>query len=219
MFNHKTKNNPVHMLIMEQINDVENCLIQFESFIRASSAQDVSFDSLNTLAKGIIEAEAVADVSLRKMIDSLSGSSFLTATRQDLISIATGCDAVANKCENYAKMSVVQNFVFPDEYNEDLLRIVSISRKQFDVLRKSISLLFSDFGGLLKDHSILDEIRKYETEIDKIEESLYERIFKMDISLPEKMQMSDFADKIADISDIIENLADKIQIMLVTRKA
>ncbi|MBQ2266145.1 MAG: DUF47 family protein [Clostridia bacterium] len=124
MFNHKTKNNPVHMLIMEQINDVENCLIQFESFIRASSAQNVSFDSLNTLAKGIIEAEAVADVSLRKMIDSLSGSSFLTATRQDLISIATGCDAIANKCENYAKMSVVQKFIFPDEYNEDLLRIV-----------------------------------------------------------------------------------------------
>ena len=62
MFNHKIKNNPVHMLIMEQINDVENCLIQFESFIRASSAPNVSFDTLSTLAKGIGEAEAVADV-------------------------------------------------------------------------------------------------------------------------------------------------------------
>jgi uncharacterized protein Yka (UPF0111/DUF47 family) len=41
----------------------------------------------------------------------------------------------------------------------------------------------------------------------------------MDITLAEKMQMSDFADKIAELSDIIENLADKIQIMLVTRKA
>ena len=41
----------------------------------------------------------------------------------------------------------------------------------------------------------------------------------MDISLAEKMQMKEFADDIADISDIIENLADKIQIMLVTRKA
>ncbi len=219
MFNHKIKNNPVHMLIMEQINDVENCLIQFESFIRASSAPNVSFDTLSTLAKGIGEAEAVADVSLRKMIDSLVGSSYLTATREDLISIATGCDAIANKCENYAKMSVFQQFIFPDEYSEDLLKIVSISHEQFEVLRKSISLLFSDFGSLLKDHSILDEIRKHESKVDAIEERLYERIFKMDITLAEKMQMSDFADKIAELSDIIENLADKIQIMLVTRKA
>lgn len=219
MFNHKIKNNPVHMLIMEQINDVENCLIQFESFIRASSAPNVSFDTLKTLSKGISEAEAVADGSLRKMIDSLAGSSFLTATRQDLISIATGCDAIANKCEGYAKMSVFQSFVFPTEYSEDLLKIISICREQFDVLRKSISLLFSDFGSLLKDHSILDQIREYESQVDEIEESLYERIFKLDITLAEKMQMSEFADKIADLSDIIEDLADKIQIMLVTRKA
>jgi predicted phosphate transport protein (TIGR00153 family) len=219
MFNHKIKNNPVHTLIMDQINDVENCLIQFESFIRASSAPNVSFDTLGTLAKGISDAEAVADISLRKMIDSLGGSSFLTATRQDLISIATGCDAIANKCESYAKMSVFQSFVFPGEYSEDLLKIISISREQFDVLRKSISLLFSDFGTLLKDHSILDEIRKYESQVDTIEESLYERIFKMDITLAEKMQMREFADHIAELSDIIENLADKIQIMLVTRKA
>lgn len=219
MFNRKTQNNPVHMLIMDQINDVENCLIQFESFIRASSANTTSFETLSSLSNGISEAEAVADISLRKMIDSLSGSSFLTATRQDLISIATGCDAIANKCESYAKMSVVQSFVFPNEYNEDLMKIIEISRKQFDVLRKSISLLFSDFGKLLKDHSILDEIRKLESEVDIIEESLYERIFKMDVSLAEKMQMREFADKIAELSDIIENLADKIQIMLVTRKA
>jgi uncharacterized protein Yka (UPF0111/DUF47 family) len=41
----------------------------------------------------------------------------------------------------------------------------------------------------------------------------------MDVSLAEKMQMREFADHIAELSDIIENLADKIQIMLVTRKA
>ena len=219
MFNHKIKNNPVHMLIMDQINDVENCLIQFESFVRASSAPNVSFDTLKTLADGICAAEDTADRSLRKMIDSLGGSSFLNATRQDLISIATGCDAIANKCESYAKMSVFQQFVFPAEYSEDLLNIISISREQFEVLRKSISLLFSDFGSLLKDHSILDEIRKHESSVDSIEENLYERIFKMDISLAEKMQMKEFADNIAEISDIVENLADKIQIMLVTRKA
>ncbi len=219
MFGAKNKNNPVHMLIMEQINDVENCLIQFESFVRASTSKDVSFETLKSLARGIDEAEDVADSSLRKMIDSLSGGPFLTSTRQELISIASGCDAVANRCESYATMSVVQKFCFPHEFAEDLLNIMAISRKQFDVLRNSISLLFSDFGKFLNDHSILDEIRKLETDVDKIEEKLYQKIFDMEITLAEKMQMADFLTKIAGVSDIIENLADKIQIMLVTRKA
>lgn len=215
----KSKNNPVHEVIMEQINDVETCLIQFESFIRASVAPDASFETLRSLAMAIGEAEAVADRSLRKMIDSLSGGSYLPSTRKDLISIATDCDAIANKCETYAKMSVVQKFKFPAEFSKDILEIIAIVHKQFDVLEKSISLLFSDFGGLLKDHSILDEIRKYESEVDTIEQGLYERIFSLDIPLAEKMQMMDFANKVAKPSDIIENIADKIQILLVTRKA
>ncbi len=218
MFN-KVKSNPVSVLIMEQINDVESCLIQFESFIRASAAPNPSFEALRSLAMSIGQSEAVADRSLRKMIDSLTGGSYLPSTRKDLISIATGCDKIANKCEAYAKMSVLQKFVFPQEFSEDLVKIIEITQKQFEVLEKSISLLFSDFGGLLKDHSILDEIRKYETKVDTIEQTIFERIFNMDLPLAEKMQMKDFADDLAAISDIIENLADQIQILLVTRKA
>lgn len=41
----------------------------------------------------------------------------------------------------------------------------------------------------------------------------------MDVSLAEKMQLFQFVEWLADLSDIIENIADKIQIMLITRKA
>ena len=54
MFNHKIKNNPVHMLIMDQINDVENCLIQFQSFIRASSAPNVSIIYVDLPSNSVI---------------------------------------------------------------------------------------------------------------------------------------------------------------------
>lgn len=216
---HKIKSNPVHMLIMDQINDVENCMIQFESFVRASCASDVSIETLRSLSDGIAKAEAVADVSLRKMIDSLAGGNFLPSTRQDLISIATSCDAVANRCEVYSKMSVYQHFTFPESYADALMEIIAISHKQFDLLEKSISRLFSDMGALMKDHSILDDIRVEESKVDLIEQKLNEKTFALDIGLAEKMQMSTFIENICDISDVIENIADKIQIMLVTRKA
>lgn len=215
----KKKENSVHVLIMEQINDVENCLVQFQSFIRAASTPQTGIETLRTLEEGIANAEAVADKSLRKMIDSLSGGSFLPSTRQDLISIATSCDKVANKCELYAKKAVCQKFIFPADFTDDLTEIVSITIDQFAVLEKSISRLFSDFGQLLKDHTILDEIRKLETKVDVIELKLYDKVFSMDIGLAERMQMTQFIETICDISDVIENIADKIQIMLVSRKA
>ena len=50
------------------------------------------------------------------------------------------------------------------------------------------------------------------------EDKLYKKIFAMDLDLAHQMQISDFVGAIGDIADTIENIADKIQIMLITRK-
>ena len=206
-------------LIMEQIKDVENCLINFESFMRAATTADVSNDTLRALMKGVCEAENVADCSLRAMIDSLANTPYLPSTREDLISIATSCDKIANKCETIAKIMVQQRIVLPAENAEDILKTVEISRKQFSILEESISMLFSKFNALQKDHSILDRVRALETEIDVIEDRLQETIFASDRSLAEKLQLSELYVFFGDISDIIEDIADKIQILLIARKA
>ena len=87
------------------------------------------------------------------------------------------------------------------------------------LFEKSISTLFAKFGELLKNHTILDDIRALETNVDVIEQKLYEKIFALDLGLAERNQMASFVELVADLSDIIENIADKIQIMLITRKA
>ena len=215
----KTKNNNIHKLIMEQINDVENCLVKFESFVRAACTPEVTIDTLRSLSDEVNQHEAIADISLRRMIDSLSGSSFLPSSREEIIAIATICDRVANKCEAFSQTVVRQRFSFPADYTDSLLEILAITRTQFDLLKESISQLFSNFGAFLKDHSILDQIRTQESKIDASEALLYDKTFALDIGLAEQMQISNLVEHIAAISDLIENIADKIQIMLVTRKA
>lgn len=219
MFAKNKSSKNVYILIMEQIKDVKTCLIYFESFMRAACTPDAAFETLRPLAGSVSQTEATADNSLRRMIDSLSGGSLLPSTREDLISIATSCDRVANKCEGISNMVMFQKFRFPVQYEEDITNMLSIIHEQFDVLEKSIGLLFAKFGDLLKDHSILDEIRTHESAVDKIEQKLYEQIFAMDLDLAERTQIAHFIEQICDISDIIENIADKIQIMLITRKA
>ena len=41
----------------------------------------------------------------------------------------------------------------------------------------------------------------------------------MELDLAHQMQMSHFLEEIGDIADLIEDIADQIQIMLITRKA
>ena len=85
--------------------------------------------------------------------------------------------------------------------------------------RLTDSMLFSKFNALQKDHSILDRVRSLETEIDVIEEKLQEDLFASERELAEKLQLSELYVFFGDISDIIEDIADKIQILLIARKA
>ena len=129
------------------------------------------------------------------------------------------CDSIANKCEGAANMLVFQRFTLPSEYKDKLVEIMSITHKQFGILEKAIAMLFSSFGELSKDYSILDDIRNLESDIDSIEKNMYRQIFNMDLGLAEKNQIASFVGCICDISDTIENIADKIQIMIMVRKA
>lgn len=212
------KGTQVHIMISEQIKDVEECLINFEGFMRAATTPQTVNETLRTLAVGVAKSENAADVSLRRMIDSL-GSSYLPATRQDLIALATSCDRVANKCEHVAKSMVTRKVRFPESFGEDLMEIISLTKQQFTILEQSITLLFTQLGAFLKDHHILDDIRALESRVDVIEEKLYETIYAMDIELSQQDRLANMLEWICDPSDIIENIADQIQIMLITRKA
>ena len=152
----KNNSSKVHALIMEQIKDVDGCLIAFESFMEAALKPETSIETLRAFSSGVHQMENAADRSLRVMIDSLGGT-FLPSSREELISIATSCDKVANKCEHISLMMVYQRFRFPQEYNEAIAGMLVAVRKQFDLLKESISMLFSRFGDLLEDHSILIE--------------------------------------------------------------
>jgi uncharacterized protein Yka (UPF0111/DUF47 family) len=80
-------------------------------------------------------------------------------------------------------------------------------------------MLFQKMSALQKDTSILDKIRALETDVDHIEDKINTQIFQMNLALAEKMQVSHIVEHLCDLSDIIEDVADKIQIMLIARKA
>lgn len=215
----KSNTSKVHLTILEQIKDVEGCLVSFSNFMKGAVNPKADVEMMRALAESVYQMESAADRSLRAMIDSLNNVAYLPATRSELIEVASKCDKIANKCEHTAEMMVLQHFKFPAKYSEDILKITEITQSQFGVLVAAIGKMFSKFDEILKDHSILDEIRDMESKVDEIEMDLYEDIYSQDMGLAEKMQIANFVELLCDISDIMEDVADKIQIMLITRKA
>ena len=214
----KNRHNSTHHIIMEQIGDVEKCLHMLEEFVRAACSTEDP-ETLRGLAGVVAAAEKAADNSLRRMIDSLVDSPYLPSTREELISIATSCDRIANKCETFSIRVVQQRVRIPCEFRDALLEIIGIIHQQFSLLKTAISRMFSQFKELLKDHTILDEIRACESQVDGVERDLYEKIYRLDLDLAHQMQLASFIEVLCDIPDTVEDIADKIQIMLVTRKA
>lgn len=213
------RNDNVQALVINQVDDVKRTLLAMEAFMRAETTAETVPETLRALMQAVCDAERDADISLRAMIDSMQGGRYLPSTREDIISIATRCDKVANKCESVAKNIVFRHFRFPVEYAADIREIMAITVAQFDVLESAIGMLFSKLGALQRDHSILDEIRHMESRVDVIEDKLHEAIFDTDLSLAEKLLAEEVLDMLCDVSDIIEDIADKIQIMLIARKA
>ena len=125
-----SKSNKVSALILEQIKDVEGCLINFENFMRAAVTPGTATETLRALSVGVHQMENAADRSLRVMIESLANGSYLPSTREDLISIASKCDKVANKCQHTAMLFIVERFFFSEKYGKDVLEIMSITRDQ-----------------------------------------------------------------------------------------
>ena len=213
------KNSDCHNLIMDQIKDVEDCLNKFKTFIRTCTGQEASPLPLDKLFREVQDAEASADLTLRSMIEATGNGAYLPSTREDLINIATSCDKIANKCEYVSYLIMMYDFKFPQGFSDDINQIFDITEQQFVLLETSIGMLFSRMNTLQKDPLILDEIRKLESMVDQMESAIGHRIFAMDAELAYKMQFFGLVEKLCDISDLIEDIADKIQIMLIARKA
>lgn len=199
-------------------HSVAECLDDLEVFFKELFSDNCDKHKLESVYVSIDSSESAADNELRHIVDIMSGA-FLPQTRSNLIAIVQNTDDVANACQSIARRVLLENIQLPKEVHGDVLEIIEITKGQLVILYKAIDKLINNFGGLLKNKKILDDIRREESRVDNIEEMLHERIFGMDLSLTEKIYYRDIVTRICQISDIIEDLSDRMQIMLVEREA
>lgn len=218
MFNFNIKSTKVDKCLADHQQDVVRCFEKFEEFFEVLFSDETDENSLQSLRVAIDNYEDAADHELRCVVDILS-QSYLPSTRVELIGFINSTDEVANHCQEIARQVLIERVKVPGEVRSDLLEIIAITKCQLDILYKAFDMLINDYKTIFKNRKILDDIRAEESKVDSIEQMLYARIFDIDMPLYEKVYYRTLVSDICQVSDIIEDISDHIQVMLIERES
>jgi len=206
-------------LVDQHLGYVFECYCAFERFME-DFLGGMPASEMHGHYKEIDKLEGLADVARRKLINAFLEGSLLPSTRKEILDIVGRMDKVANKCQDIACKLVYENVSIPEPYCASMLEIVKLTKEQYLMMKRALKILFDDYEQLIKkDGSIITEITDKEREIDHIEDEATIAIYKDDsLHLAEKNHLKYFLTHLADISDLLEDIADQIQIIVVLRK-
>ncbi len=192
-------------------------LINFSKFIEIYFKDNQS-PSLEKIYEKINEDEHASDILRRDLISNLTNIPMLPKTRGELLELLILLDEIPNACQEISRQIICEAAILPSFTSTYITNIVSITLKQHQSLLLALENLFVDYELLLKETQTLTVISNLEKEVDYVEISLIKEIFQSDLPLAEKMYFKEIINKICDISDLIEDIADSIQVMAVLRK-
>jgi predicted phosphate transport protein (TIGR00153 family) len=215
------KEKKVKELMEYHVEKVGGCLECFKGCFLAFLKNDL--ETSDAIHKNCDYAETEADILRRKIGDQLYSGAFLPIERKDIYILSEAIDKIANKAETASDLVVFQTPEIPELYKDHFQKIADIIEKMFRFFEESIILFaFDDTLGSAKDLATIREnissIGILESEIDKEEEFLLRNIFQSDLTLSHKLQMEGFVRRVTDISDVIEDAADRLYILVISEK-
>jgi uncharacterized protein Yka (UPF0111/DUF47 family) len=98
---------------------------------------------------------------------------------------------------------------------DHILEIMDATLSQMDATKEMIKLLFVDFRQAKEKAKVVDEL---ESKVDGLERALISELRVWDISLAEKYVYLNFIEKLADISDALEDVASVVEQIIAIRQ-
>jgi predicted phosphate transport protein (TIGR00153 family) len=215
------KERKVKELIDEHVDKVGECLTCFKDCFEAYFQGDSG--RAQSIHENCDHTETEADILRRKIGDYLFSGAFLPIERKDIYMMTEFVDKIANKAETASDVVVYQSPEVPEDYEKILRQIVETMMEMFRILQDAVRL-FAPYDAL-QVHDILATIREkissigvMESEIDKKEESLMKTIFRSELPLANKVQMERFLRRVTEISDVIEDAADRLYVLVIRER-
>ncbi len=198
------KEKEVIELFKEHINSVK---LSCEIFTKAIESGDKG------LLTEVCELEKTGDAIRRDIALKLYEGAFLPVMRGTLYKLAETIDEILDTLENTAVDYARLTSELDGDVRELCVKVAILNTKM------SVNLMEA-FEALGKEADLSDKtikIRTREREVDAIKREIYKKLVKKEVrSFWEGKILSNFIDGLVNVSDIIEDAADLIQILNVS---
>jgi predicted phosphate transport protein (TIGR00153 family) len=215
------KETEVKKLIDEHVKKVGKCLECFQDCFESYFQGE--FAKAQTIHNNCDHIETEADVQRREIGDHLFSGAFLPIERKDIYMMTDCVDEIANKAETACDVVVYQSPEVLEAYVKTLREIIETIMEMFRIFQDAVRL-YKPYEAL-QAHDVLAAIKEkiravsvMESEIDKKEEALLMTIFHSDLPLANKIQMDLFLRRVAEISDVIEDAADRLYVLVIRER-
>lgn len=204
------KEQQVKEYMKKHIDKIRECLVLFEKTI--GLYLDGHIEEANVSSFNVHKKEHEADEVRRDIIAKLADGAFLPFIREDYIGIVEMIDKIANRAKTVTQTMVIEAPKIPQEMHADIRALTSRAVVTMEPL---VQLAEGPLLDKTKSMALIQEISTREQAADAIEFKLLKHLFQeSSISLAEKIIIGDLVKLISEIADAIENVGDKIQVLI-----
>ncbi|MET1124041.1 MAG: TIGR00153 family protein [Archaeoglobaceae archaeon] len=191
--------------VLSLVDEHVNLLINASDIFRAALQRDD-----RSILGEVCELEKLGDSVRREAILRIYEGAFLPSIRPMLCDLIEMIDEVLDELEDLAILFL--RIKLPEVLREDLTRIAEINHVMTGLLYDAIQSMNGEELG-----EILLKIKIREEEVDAIKARIYEKVHKVDFdSYLDWHFLMKFIDKLVNVSDLIEDAADQVQVISVS---
>ena len=158
--------------------------------------------------------EGDADNLRREIETQLYTQTLIPESRGDVLGLLENLDHIINLIESVLWSFDIERPDVPKNCSEGFRNLVSVSCDAVEAVVLASRAFFRNIEAV-GDHN--HKVMYFETEADKASTRLKRNIFQSDLELAHKIQLREFAEKIDDIADWSEDVADRLAIYVIKR--
>jgi|TARA_B100001123_G_C15219795_1_gene990769 predicted phosphate transport protein (TIGR00153 family) len=199
--------------IDEFVDTVSEIGIIFKRAVRdyLSNGSGSNFDQM---VEQVSEMESKADKIKKDVETALYEDTLIPDARSDVLRLLEHLDQMIGLIQGNCYRLSIQKPSFPKDFHEDLVNLTDVVIDSAESLCISVRSFFRDIKTV-RDNA--HKVTFYEKESDKQTSNLQRKIFESSLALDQKMHLRYFVEKIDQIADQAEDIADELQIYSIKR--
>ncbi len=203
--------------LQNEIDEYLDCLsdaaLAFGQAAKMYLSDGVS-NGFSSKLKQVAELESRGDELRRAVETEMYVQTLLPESRADVLELMERLDQILNLLEEALWYFDIEKPDIPDEFDDQFVSLIDSSVSAVEALGLAARAYFRDAASI-KDH--LHKVRFYEKDGDETLTKLKRAIFAQDFELARKIHLRLFAEGIAEVSDMAEDVADRLVIFSIKR--